>query len=174
MKNPILLMAIAIVLFACNTPQATSTTTEEDPNITAFKENSKITLSVFEAFANKDLNTWETFLSDSLKSHGAQYGGEATVTKEVLRQRLEGFHKLFNNIKPNDILFLPGVDTVTYKPNGDVRAYVRWTDDAALNGAKIEHKYYGVFKFNKDHKMIDTDEYFDVSGAIKAATDPKK
>ena len=88
-------------------------------------------------------------------------------------QRLAGLHSIVNNIKANDIQLYPGVDSVTFKPSGDVRAYVRWTDDG-INGAKIEHKYYGVFKFNKDHKMIDTDEFFDISGVIKAATEPKK
>ena len=55
-----------------------------------------------------------------------------------------------------------------------MRAYVRWTDDAIANGAKIEHKFYGVYQFNKDHKIVDIDEYFDVNGLIKAATEPKK
>jgi hypothetical protein len=174
MKKTILVMAVAISLFACTSPQVTKNNDADAENLAAFKENSKVTISVFEAFAKKDLNEWGKFISDSIKGHGPVYGQEAVVGKEVMKQRLEGFHKLFNNIKPNDIMLLPGVDTITYKPNGDVRAYVRWTDDGALNGAKLEHKYYAVFKFNKDHLMIDADEYFDVSGLINAATAPKK
>ena len=57
--------------------------------------------------------------------------------------------------------------------NSDVRAYVRWTDDA-VNGAKIEHKYYAVLQFNKDHKVTLIDEYFDVTGMLNASTAPKK
>ena len=63
---------------------------------------------------------------------------------------------------------------VTFKPDGGVRVYARWTDDAIANGAKIEHKFYGVYQFNKDHKIVDIDEYMDVTGVIMAATAPKK
>jgi len=167
-------MATAISLFACTTPvEKTAATQSDDVIMAEFKENAKVTTAVFEAFANKDLQTWSSYVSDTLKAHGAGYGLEATIGKEELRKRLEGLHSIVNNIKANDIQLYPGLDSVTFKPNGDVRAYVRWTDDG-INGAKIEHKYYGVFKFNKDHKMIDTDEFMDISGVIKAATEPKK
>ena len=171
MKKIILSVTLLLCLFACTTPQAT--TSSDDANLATFKENAKVTTTLFEAFANKDLKTWGSYVSDSLKAHGAGYGLEATIGKEELMQRLAGLHSIVNNIKANDIQLYPGVDSVTYKPNGDVRAYVRWTDDG-INGAKIDHKYYGVFKFNKDHKMTETDEFFDVSGVIKAATETKK
>ena len=171
MKKTILVALFATTLFACTTPQATTST--DDATMATFKENAKVTTAVFEAFANKDLKTWASHVSDTLKAHGAGYGLEATVGKEELMQRLAGLHSIVNNIKANDIQLYPGLDSVTYKPNGDVRAYVRWTDDG-INGAKIDHKYYGVFKFNKDHKMTETDEFFDISGVIKAATETKK
>ena len=94
-------------------------------------------------------------------------------SKAVYAQRLAGLHKIFTNIKANDIKLLPGLDEVTFRPNGDVRAYVRMTDDAIANGAKIEHKFYGVYQFNKEHKIINVDEYMDITGAIQAATAPK-
>jgi ABC-type glycerol-3-phosphate transport system substrate-binding protein len=55
MKKTILVMAVAISLFACSTPQATSTNDADAASLAAFKENSKVTISVFEAFAKKDL-----------------------------------------------------------------------------------------------------------------------
>jgi hypothetical protein len=113
-------------------------------------------------------------LSDTVKVHGPSYGEEAVVGREVLSQRLQGLHKLLSNIKANDIKLLPSMDEVTFKPDGGVRAYVRWTDDAIANGAKIEHKFYGVYQFNKDHKVVEIDEYMDITGIIKAATSPKK
>ena len=171
MKKTFLVMATAVALFACTTPQATSNS--DEATMATFKENAKVTTAVFEAFANKDLKTWASHVSDTLKAHGAGYGLEATVGKEELMQRLAGLHSIVNNIKANDIQLYPGLDSVTFKPNGDVRAYVRWTDDG-INGAKIDHKYYGVFKFNKEHKITETDEFFDISGVIKAATETKK
>ncbi len=173
MKKTILVMATAISLFSCTNPQATTSSNSDDAMMAEFKENSKVTTAIFEAFANKDLKTWGSYVSDTLKAHGAGYGLEATIGKEELMQRLAGLHSIVNNIKANDIQLYPGVDSVNFKPNGDVRAYARWTDDG-INGAKIEHKYYGVFKFNKDRKVIETDEFFDISGVIKAATETKE
>ena len=173
MKKTILVAMFATTLFACTNPQATTSTGSDDAMMAEFKENSKVTIAVFEAFANKDLQAWGSYVSDTLKAHGAGYGLEATIGKEELMQRLAGLHSIVNNIKANDIELYPGVDSVTFKPSGDVRAYVRWTDDG-INGAKIEHKYYGVFKFNKDHKITETDEFMDITGVIKAATEPKK
>jgi len=175
MKKIFMPFIMATALFACSAPaENKEAASADDAAMANFKENSKVATSIFEAFAKKDMNAWDTFNSDSIKAHGPQYGNEAVVGKAELRKRLEGFHTLFNNIKPNDIMLLPGVDTVTFKPDGNVRAYVRWTDDGALNGAKIEHKYYCVMLFNKDHKLIDVDEYFDVTGLINAANAPKK
>ena len=174
MKKTILVAMFATTLFACSTPaEKTASTGSDDAMMAEFKENAKVTTAIFEAFANKDLQTWGSYVSDTLKAHGAGYGLEATIGKEELRKRLEGLHSIVNNIKANDIQLYPGLDSVTYKPTGDVRAYVRWTDDG-INGAKIEHKYYGVFKFNKDHKITETDEFMDITGVIKAATEPKK
>ena len=166
-------MATAISFFACTNPEATTSTNSDEAMMADFKENSKVTTAVFEAFANKDLQTWASYISDTLKANGAGYGLEATIGKEELMKRLAGLHSIVNNIKANDIQLYPGLDSVTYKLNSDVRAYVRWTDDG-INGAKIEHKYYGIFRFNKDHKIIETDEFMDISGVIKAATEPKK
>ena len=41
MKKTILVMAVAISLFACTTPQATSTNNTEDLGMAEFKENRK-------------------------------------------------------------------------------------------------------------------------------------
>ena len=173
MKKSILIALATITLFACN-PKNETTSTTDDAGMSDFKENSKVILDGFENFSKNDLKTFSTYISDTVKVHGPTYGEESIANKTILIQRLEGFHKLLSNIKANDIKLLPGVDEVTFKADGGVRAYVRWTDDGALNGAKIEHKYYCVMQFNKDHKLIDVDEYFDVTGLVNAANAPKK
>lgn len=169
MKKIVRLLFV-VSLFACNTKEVKKSS---DGSILAdFKEHSNIVLSLFHAFENKDMNVFEKHISDSAKIYGAKYG-DSIFTKEQNIANLSALVKLFNNSKANDIMLFPGVDTVTYKINSDVRAYVRWTDDA-LNGAKIEHKYYAVLQFNKDHKVILIDEYFDVTGMLNVATTPKK
>jgi len=170
MKKSILIALATITLFACNPNKNETISTTDDAGMSDFKENSKVILDGFENFSKNDLKTFSTYISDTVKVHGPTYGEESIANKTILIQRLEGFHKLLSNIKANDIKLLPGVDEVTFKADGGVRAYVRWTDDAIANGVKIEHKFYGVYQFNKDHKIVDIDEYMDVTGLIKAAT----
>jgi hypothetical protein len=174
MKNSILLLITTFTLFACNPKQSETTSNTDDAAMADFKENSKVILAGFEAFTKNDTITAKDNMSDTAKIDGAAYGGEAIVGKAVYAERLAGFHKIFTNIKANDIKLLPGVDEVTFRPNGDVRAYVRMTNDGITNGAKIEHKFYGVYQFNKEHKIIFADEYMDITGAVKAATEVKK
>jgi hypothetical protein len=173
MKKITLFIITTISLFACNLKENETNSITDDAAMDDFKENSKIIFAGFEAFTKNDTTVAKDNMSDTAKINGAAYGGEAIVGKAVYAQRLAGLHKIFTNIKANDIKLLPGLDEVTFRPNGDVRAYVRMTDDAIANGAKIEHKFYGVYQFNKDHKIINVDEYMDITGAILAATAPK-
>jgi len=174
MKNSLLLLITTMILFACNPKQKETASSLDDAAMADFKENSKVIVAGFEAFTKNDTITAKDNMSDTAKIDGAAYGGEAIVGKAVYAQRLAGLHKIFTNIKANDIKLLPGVDEVTFRPNGDVRAYVRMTDDGIANGAKIEHKFYGVYQFNIEHKIIFADEYMDITGAVKAATEVKK
>ncbi|MEI6190623.1 MAG: hypothetical protein WCP61_09405 [Chitinophagia bacterium] len=174
MKKTISIALASVILFACNPKQNETASNTDEAAMADFKVNSKLVLDGFEAFVNNDSITFNNNFSDTGKIHGPGYGEEGIVSKKVLLQRLQGLHKLLTNIKANDIKLLPGVDEVTFKPDGGVRAYVRWTDDAIANGVKIEHKFYGVYQFNKDHKVVDADEYMDITGIIKAATAPKK
>ncbi len=174
MKKLALCFLVSASLIACNSKQNETTSNTDDAAMADFKENSKIMADGFENFSKNDIATFSAFLSDTVKAHGPAYGEEAPANKTIHIQRLQGFHTILSNIKANDIKFLPSVDEVTFKPDGGVRVYARWTDDAIANGAKIEHKFYGVYQFNKDHKIVDIDEYMDVTGVIMAATAPKK
>jgi cellulase/cellobiase CelA1 len=174
MKKIILFIITTISIFACTPKQNETTLNTDDAAMADFKENSKVILAGFEAFTKNDTIVANENMSDTVKINGAAYGGEAIVGKAVYAQRLANLHKIFTNIKANDIKLVPGLDEVTFRPNGDVMAYVRMTDDAIANGAKIEHKFYGVYQFNKDHKITNVDEYMDITGAINAATVPKK
>jgi hypothetical protein len=76
---------------------------------------------------------------------------------------------LINNINVK-VTLLPGVDEVTLKPDGSVRAYVIWSADFVNNAPKTDLKSYFSLKLNSDHKIYDHDEYFDVSGWFQVAS----
>ena len=163
---------LVVSLYACATQEAKTTSNDEAAVIAEFKENSKVALALFQAFESNDTAVFSANIADTAVIYSAKYG-DTTLTKAQNTANLAALRKLFSVSKANDIMLYPGVDSVTYKIVPSVRAYVRWTDDA-LNGAKIEHKYYAVMEFNKDHKVVVIDEFFDVTGMLNASTAPKK
>jgi hypothetical protein len=175
MKKIILCFLVSASLIACTNQE--TTTNGDDVNIATFKENSKLVEASMNAFTKNDLTTWDTYFADSLKFHSADYGKDApdsALNLSATRLRLAGFHKLVKNLNAKFEQFVPDLDVVTYKPNGSVRAYITMSAESISNGTKMSHKMYQVYTFNKDHKIVDIDEYFDVTGAVLVATAPKK
>ena len=166
MKNILVSILVLASMIACTSKQ--TTTEGEDPNMVLFRENAKVVDAAFKAYSKKDLTEFETYQADSLKVHSAQFGGKDSNKAEFL-ERSVNFFKLINNINVK-VTLLPGVDEVTLKPDGSVRAYVIWSADFVNNAPKTDLKSYFVLKLDKDHKIYDHDEYFDVSGWFQAAT----
>ena len=153
-------------MIAC-TSQETKTE-GEDPNMVLFSENAKVVDASIKAFSNKDLNEFATFYSDTLKLHSAVYG-ENDISKAEMLKRASYFFTLVNNVKAK-VNILPGVDEVTKKLDGSVRAYVNWSGDLVNNAPKRDLKVYVSYKLDKDHKIYDADEYYDATGWVKIAT----
>ena len=166
MKNILVSILVLASMIACTSKQ--TTTEGEDPNMVLFRENSKVVEAAFKAYSKKDLKEFASYQADSLKVHNAQFGGKDSNKAEFL-ERSVNFFKLINNINVK-VTLLPGVDEVTLKPDGSVRAYVIWSADFVNNAPKSELKSYFSLKLDKDHKIYDHDEYFDVSGWFQVAS----
>ena len=173
MKKTILVMATAISLFACTTPQATATSSDE-ATMTTFKENAKVVEAGLKAFAKNDLAEFATYVSDTAKFYGPGFNDTVALSKADWIKRLESFHTILTDIKANIVGSYPGVDTVTYKPDGGVRTYVIWESVSKVNGHKYNNKFYSTFKLNADHKIIEENQFFDATGIVADAIAPKK
>ncbi|MEY4051090.1 MAG: hypothetical protein RIR64_75 [Bacteroidota bacterium] len=173
MKKTILVMATAISLFACNTPQASSNDSDDAAMVT-FKENAKVVESGLKAFAKNDLAEFATYVSDTAKFYGPGFNDTVALSKADWIKRLESFHTILTDIKANIVGSYPGVDTVTYKPDGGVRTYVIWESVSKVNGHKYNNKFYSTFKLNADHKIIEENQFFDATGIVADAMAPKK
>ena len=174
MKKTILVMATAISIFACTNPQATTNSNSDDAGIVEFKENAKVIDAAFKAFAKNDLTEFATYIADTIQFHGPSINDTVAIGKEAMLERLANFHKINKNFNPVVEVMLPGLDTASMKADGSVRAYVRWQSESIGNGVKFNQKFYGVYKLNQDHKIIDADEYFDVTGLINATSASKE
>ena len=176
MKKLLLCFLVSTSLIACTNQE--TTTNGDDANIATFKENSKLVEASMNAFTKNDLKAWDTYFADSLRFHTASYGQDApdsALNLSASRLRLAGFHTIVKNINAKFEYLVPGIDPVTYKPNGlEVRMYGTMSGESISNGTKISHKIYQIYTFNKDHKIVDIDEYFDVTGAVLVATAAKK
>jgi ketosteroid isomerase-like protein len=173
MKKTILVMATAISLFACSTPEA-KTAGSDDAAMTAFKENAKIVESGLMAFAKNDLAEFATYVSDTAKFYGPGFNDTVAYSKTEWIKRLESFHTILTDIKANIVGSYPGLDSVTYKPDGGVRTYVMWESVSKVNGHKYNNKFYSVFRFNADHKIVEENQFFDATGIVTDAMAPKK
>ena len=166
-------MATAISLFACNTPQASSNDSDDAAMVT-FKENAKVVESGLKAFAKNDLAEFATYVSDTAKFYGPGFNDTVALSKADWIKRLESFHTILTDIKANIVGSYPGLDSVTYKPDGGVRTYVMWESVSKVNGHKYNNKFYSVFRLNADHKIIEENQFFDATGIVADAIAPKK
>jgi hypothetical protein len=111
----------------------------------------------FDAFCSKDSAKVSSFISDTVVRIAPGYGDTST-SKSYWMKICKGWWPLFFDLTTKDVVMLPAIKPTTLKPDGNVSVYATWVDNA-VNGIKIIHKYHGLFKFNKDHKIIFADEY---------------
>ena len=161
MKKILFLLLLSGSLLSCN--QKNENQNQIDQGMVLFNQNAKRVHELFNALENEDLNTAASFFSEDVKFNQPAYEGKEW-DKEGILQNYNGFFQLLNNIKANDRDFYPGVDA-KFIPDGAVRAYVKWTAD--LEGNPMEGiKAYEVFVFDETNKIIQVDEYMDVSGML--------
>ena len=161
MKKIILLSLLVGLQFSCN--QTTHENSKMDIAMTVYNQNAKVVHALFDSLENEDLETAASFFEEGAKFNPPVYGGKDLDKKGIL-ENYNGFLQLLDNIKANDRDFYPTVDS-TFIPDGGVRIYAKWSadlGDISLEGIKA----YEVFKFNENNKIIEVDEYMDVSGFL--------
>ena len=161
MKKLIFLYSIVGFLFSCN--QATDENSKMETAMNVYNQNSKVVHALFDSLENEDLEKAASFFAEEAKFNPPAYGGEDLDKKGIL-ENYNGFFQILDNIKANERDFYPTVDS-TFIPDGGVRIYAKWSadlGDISLEGIKA----YEVFKFNENNKIIEVDEYMDVSGLL--------
>ena len=161
MKKLLLLSTLVGLLFSCN--QKTQEQSQKEAAMAIYNENAKVVHALFDSLENEDLETAASFFAEEAKFNPPAYGGKDLNKKGIL-ENYNGFMQILNNIKANDRDFYPTVDS-NFIPDGGVRIYAKWRanlGDNSMEGIKA----YEVFKFNENHKIIEVDEYMDVSGML--------
>ena len=161
MKKLTLLLVFTSLLISCN--QKTQEEVQMEAAIALFEQNAKVVHALFDSLENEDLETASSFFTEEAKFNPPAYGGEDLDKKGII-DNYNGFMQILDNIKASDRDFYPTVDE-NFIPDGGVRIYATWSADLGDNPMQ-GIKAYEVFKFNENNKIIEVDEYMDVSGLL--------
>jgi len=162
MKKLTLLLVFTSLLISCN--QKTQEEVQMEAAIALFEQNAKVVHALFDSLENEDLETASSFFTEEAKFNPPAYGGEDLDKKGII-DNYNGFMQILDNIKASDRDFYPTVDE-NFIPDGGVRIYATWSADLGDNPMQ-GIKAYEVFKFNENNKIIEVDEYMDVSGLLR-------
>jgi hypothetical protein len=161
MKKLLLLTVFTSLLISCN--QKTQEQLQMEAAMALYEQNAKVVHALFDSLENEDLETASSFFAEEAKFNPPVYGGEDLDKKGIL-ENYNGFMQIFDNIRANDRDFYPTVGE-NFVPDGGVRIYANWSADLGDNSLQ-GIKAYEVFKFNDNNKIIEVDEYMDVSGLL--------
>ena len=161
MKKLLLLTVFTSLLISCD--EKTEEQTQMEAAMALYEQNAKVVHALFDSLENEDLETASSFFTEEAKFNPPAYGGEDLDKKGIL-ENYNGFMQIFDNIRANDRDFYPTVGE-NFVPDGGVRIYANWSADLGDNSLQ-GIKAYEVFKFNDNNKIIEVDEYMDVSGLL--------
>ena len=153
MKN-FLILALALLVLSCSTNNPT------------YEENLTLAKKWIEAFETGNIDLWKEVVSENLVDVAPMYGmGEVDYNTSL--QVAEFYVQNYSNVKFKNQVWLPGIDTLTMKPDGSVRAYGNWTGTSKSTGRDFSMTSYHNFDF-KDGKISSTGEYFDATGMVNS------
>lgn len=161
MKKLTLLLVFTSLLISCN--QKTPEEVQMEAAMALYEQNAKVVHALFDSLENEDLETASSFFTEEAKFNPPAYEGEDLDKKGII-DNYNGFMQILDNIKASDRDFYPTVDE-NFIPDGGVRIYATWSADLGDNPMQ-GIKAYEVFKFNENNKIIEVDEYMDVSGLL--------
>jgi quinol monooxygenase YgiN len=131
-----------------------------------YESNLAVAKKWVQSFEDQNIELWKEAVSEDLQDIAPMYG-MGMVDYETSLQVAEFYIQNYTDVKFNDPVWLPGIDTLTMKPDGSVRAYGRWSGKSLSTGREFSLMSYHNFDF-EDGKISSTGEYFDATGMVNA------
>lgn len=151
-----LILFFAGVLFiSCNT----------NPN---YEKNLATAKKLFQLHEEEKLDEQLALVSKDIKVYTPMYGSSEPLGYDGYAMMLKGYQDNFEDIKYKAQTWLPGVDTVSLKPDGSVRTYGTWTGKNSTTGKVLNLKGYWYFNFDADGKVIAQGDFFDYGGMMQS------
>ncbi len=174
MKKFLFIPLVALLVAACNSNEKKEDdASQKSADMKALYEKNLATLKQgIAAFEKGDLDGWAATIADTAQWQSPAYG-DTVHTKAHWRESLKFYEDNWHDLKLNNAIFLPGLDTATQEMDGSVRYYGSWDGTHNATSNKTSLLFYGTYDFNKDNKVISGADYFDAGGLMNAVT-PKK
>jgi hypothetical protein len=178
MKKSIIFLGL-LAFFSCTDTTKTADasakkedTSQKDNNAKALYERNLDNLKRgITAFENKNLDDWAATVSDTTIWNSAEYGS-SPAGKLEWRKSLASYNAEWDSLKLMYPDFLPGIDSATHQFDGSVRYYGIW-QGVHKSGVRTSVNFYATYDFDKDGKIVNASEFFDVGGLINTLK-PKK
>jgi len=133
-----------------------------------YERNLATAQKLFELHGEEKLDEQLALVSKDIKVYTPMYGSSDPLGYEAYAAIIKGYQDNFEDIKYNPQAWLPGVDTLTLKPDGSVRTYGTWTGKNSITGKDISLSGYWYFNFDEEGKVIAQGDFFDYGGMMQA------
>ncbi len=167
MRNLLFYPVVLLFISSCSQDSKTESTTADTKTSemkAAYEKNLASLKTGIAAIEKEDMDGWANQIADDVAFSSPMYG-DTVKTKKHWKDILSGFFADWDSLQLVNPNFLPGIDSASHEPDGSVRYYGTWTG-VHKSGKHTAFKFYGAFDFNKDAKVMNADEYFDVSGVL--------
>jgi len=154
MKKLITLFA-GLLFVSCNS----------NPN---YEKNLATAKKLFKLHGEEKLDEQLKLISKDIKLYTPMYGSSEPIGYDGYVAMMKGYQANFEGVEYNAQAWLPGVDTLSLKPDGSVRTYGTWTGKNSVTGKKINLTGYWYFNFDSEGKIETQGDFFDYGGMMQA------
>lgn len=165
MKKLVLLLTAIIILASCQEITPEPVTPQPDVNMENFNKNVETTKAFIDAFCANDSTSFASFVSDDFIWSPPSVGSDS-LTKAEWENAMKSFMKAFTDKKLTNAQYFAGLDD-DQSPNGDVRVYGEWNSKHAESGKDAKLKWYAVYFFNEQGKIVHQAEWYDTADLSK-------
>ena len=130
---------------------------ETDDKNETYERNSSNLKTLFGHWEAKDVEASASLLSDDFLETGTGFG-EKDRNKSEWKANMEGMMSVMTPSLKNAI-YLPGIDTLNFEPDGSVRYYGTW--NFSVGDKNEDLKVYGTANFNDEGLITSLAHYAD-------------